>query len=158
MAEPIKVEGIEELQALARALKTADAELRKATRAALRNVSKQVGMEVMREAAQRMPARGGLRGLLEQAKPGFRFSGSAEPSLAVLLKDRGNHDLASLDAGILRHPVFARAGKPKSQWTWRPQTVPEHAYTDAFEHKAAAVRAELLAQIEDALTRIAAQA
>lgn len=141
----------------AAAFKGGDKVLRREVGKSLRSVGKPLGERVVRAAAASMPKRGGFAGLVADARIGMRFSTSSSPSVQLLLKDRSNHDLRALEAGILRHPVFMRGGDRKAA-TWRAQKVPSGRFSAAFEAEKSKVAAEVLGAMQATVNEIARKA
>jgi hypothetical protein len=172
----LRVEGTDDFERFARALKeAADKDLSRNVGKALRTIGKPLGERVIRKGAERMPHRGGFAGLVAEARVGMRFSQSANPSVQLLLKDRSNHDLKSLDTGILRHPVFLRnrkglrktargktghvlGGTERKGWTWVAQRVPAGEFTKAFEAEAPRVANDAITAVQKTLDDAARKA
>lgn len=128
----IRVEGNDDLQKLADALKDAgDKDLQKQVSGALRSVAKPLGERVLRRGAEHMPQRGGLAArVADMGRVGVSASLRGRvASVSVILRNKGV-DLRSLDAGMLRHPVF---GNRKA---WTAQRIPAGAFTRAFDAEA----------------------
>lgn len=114
-----------------------------------------------------MPHRGGLSARVAASTVGQRnvlMGGS--PGVELLLRQREGYRLDQMDAGRLRHPVFARGhmaqtvthrGKkrrmqgPRLQRRWVSQAVPAKAFTTPFEEGAPKVRAALVREINKAV-------
>lgn len=146
----IRVEGTDELQQVADALKAAgDSDLQRATSAALRGEAKPLGALVLGRGAMRMPQRGGLAARV--AGMGSVGVSSAlrgqVASVSVILRNKGV-DLKSLDAGVLRHKVFGHA-------VWVRQSVPSGAFREAFEAEAAEVRTRAVKAAQGVLDDVA---
>lgn len=142
---------------VAATFKGGDKVLRREVGKSLRSVAKPLGERVVRAAAESMPKRGGFAGLVADARIGIRFSASSSPSVQLLLKDRSNHDLKALEAGILRHPVFMRGGDRKGA-TWRAQKVPSGRFTSAFNSEAPKAQREVMEAVQATLDEIARKA
>lgn len=154
----VELKGADDFARFARALKEAgDKDLRKSVGKALREQAKPLGMRVIREGAQAMPRRGGFAAQVAQPRVGTRFSGSKDPSVTLLLSDKSNHDLKSLDEGDLRHPVFARGGG-KKDWRWTSQRVPARKFTEAFEREAPTVANAAVKAVQEVLDEVARKA
>ena len=61
--------------------------------------------DVTRDGADGMPSRGGLQEWLRQSKGGLSMT---QTRLSIQLSKGGKHDLAAINKGALRHPVYAR--------------------------------------------------
>lgn len=153
----IRTEGADDLQRLADALKeAADKDLQKQVSAAIRGEAKPLGQRVLRRGAEQMPHRGGLAervAALGRVGVSNSLRGRVA-SVQVLLRNKGV-DLKAMDAGFVRHPVFARSTQTRKEWTWRRQDVPAGAFTKAFEAGAAEVRDAALRGAQAALDDVA---
>lgn len=153
----VRVEGTDDLQRIADALKEAgDKDLQKSIAAALRSEAKPLGERVLRRGAESMPHRGGLA---ERVAGLGRVGVSSAlrgrvASVSVILRNKGV-DLKSLDAGILRHLVFAQSGRPR---TWVRQTVPAGAFRQAFEDEAREVQAKAVKAAQGVLDDVGRKA
>lgn len=174
----VELRGAEDFARFGAALKeSGDKELRKQVGKALREQAKPLGQLVVREGAQAMPKRGGFAALVAEAKVGMRFSMSKNPTAVLLLSDKSNHDLKSLDEGKLRHPVFLRSrhgllrrktargktghvlgGEDRKAWTWVAQRVPAGEFTRAFEAHAQEVAEHAVKAVQAVLDDAARKA
>lgn len=146
----VRIQGERDLRRVAGTLREAgDKRLNRKVSAAIRLVARPIGIRVLREGAKEMPRRGGFAGVVEAGKVGIRagFSGR-NPSVSIQLRNEGA-DMKSLDAGILRHPVFGN----KSAWT--RQDVPEQAFTRAFEEESKPAQVAVAAAAKSTLNEIA---
>lgn len=176
MTNGLRLEGADDFERFGRALKeAADKDLSKAVGKAIRQEAKPAGVETIRKAARAMPSRGGFSALVAEARPGIRFRQAQDPSVQLLLKDKSGHDLAALDKGILRHPVFLRkrglirktgrgktghvlGGDDRKGWTWVAQKVPAGEFTKAWDAQASKVRTGVVRAVQDTLDDIARKA
>lgn len=144
------------LQQFARAIKGADKDLRRAFSKAIREAAKPLGAQVLREGSASMPARGGLRARLLAGKVSIRSSlTGSNPKVMITLANREKDALGALDQGSMRHPVFARGGRPRR---WTSQRVPSGTYAASFERNAPDVRGEVQKAVQSALDDIARKA
>lgn len=134
----------------AQALHGADAAIKREFTRALRDVAKPYGQFVLAAGAKRLPRRGGL----DYRVAGGRVSVAASTMRAtVSLRTKEGYDLTAMDQGQLRHPVFARKGKPRR---WAEQRIAPGAFSEAFEASADTIRPALVAAGERALQTVAA--
>jgi hypothetical protein len=141
------VDGTEQFKAAAHALnEAADKGIRREVYAAFRRVAKPLGEQIVEKGSQRLPRRGGLAARVAAAKVGQSNATTGKnPSVAIRVRAREGYDLKSVDAGTLRHPVFARAGRPR---VWSATKVNPNAFTAPFEGGVDQVRTEVLAALE----------
>jgi hypothetical protein len=150
MADGIRAEGLEEFQSLSVVLKdAADKDLTNRVRKAMRDVAKPVGEAVNREGAKVMPHRGGFSRRVEGTKVGITSALVSKTVHITLTLNNKGADIKSLDAGVLRHPVFAQADRTR---TWVKQTVPSGAFSKALEKQAPAVSRKILDAMQTTLT------
>ena len=150
----LRIEGSSEFFELASWLRAANAEdkgLARRIRKGLREAAKPLAAEAKDALADAMPSRGGLSGIIRDARPGVATSagGSRLARVEAVVRSPG-HDLASMDAGTLRHPTFGR--KP-----WVSQSVRAGAAKAAFEDGMPRVRAEVQQEVSRLLADIAAK-
>lgn len=152
-AMAFRTEGTEELHAIAHRLnEAAERTLTNAVRKSMRDVAKPVGQQVVQEAAQPMPQRNGFADRVRSRTTVGIQSAIASRTVHVTIAARNpGSNLASLNKGILRHPVWARAGVER---VWRTQHVPADAFTKALAVHASPVRDEVLRAMQSTLNTI----
>lgn len=126
-----------------------DKDVRKAVAKGFREVAKPVGQSMVRAGAGAMPKRGGFAAQVARSSVtvGTAIVGM-NPRVDIRLRNRAGYSLRPLDRGQLRHPVFARAGRPR---VWVRQSVPAGAFTREFEAQAPVVRRRVLGLLEQAV-------
>lgn len=129
-------------QRFAAAVKASDKAVARAIRKRTREAAKPIGEYVVTTGSEQMPQRGGLAALLAAGRPTVSLLAKG-----ASLNLKRPADYRSLDAGVLRHPVF-RTGK------WIRQPVPDGAFTDAFGDLPDRVRAPLDQIILDVLKEL----
>lgn len=75
-----------------------------------------------------------------------------DPAVTIRIKGRThNRQVRSLEAGRMRHPVYARDGVPRRQWTWRGQTggLKSGFATDPLKEYAPGIRNAVIAAVRD---------
>lgn len=148
MGVDLRVEGADDFQRVARELReVGDVELRRELYRGIERAVKPL-KEAARDAArQRLPHRGGLAEKVAKSKFSTRRRSGRDPGIKIVAKDP--IDLASIDRGRLRHPVFG------NRRVWVNQSVPAGWFTDAMEKGAADVRRELLEVLGDVEKKLA---
>lgn len=139
----VEFTGGEELARLASVLHAAAASLDHDIEAALKPVADPVGAAVIRRGAAGLPKHGGLARAVPPG--GVHVSVTAAGLLLEPFSRRAN--LARLDDGTIRHPVF---GNRRGRWV--TQRIRPHLFTDAFEKDA---KAKVAPAAEKALAKIA---
>lgn len=136
MPDELRLAHFDEFGKFAANLKEADKALAAKVRKGIRDEAKPVAVEVIKEGARKVPARGGLRAIVEQAAPTVTLTSRG---VSLNLYNRRRTNLSALDRGYIRHPVFARASLTRQQWKWVKQMTPQtkNAFTDAFGKVAA---------------------
>lgn len=94
---------VADYQAFAQRLKAADRKVASGLRKRVRDAAKPLAEAVVQDGPEGLPERGGLADWLREAKPGLSMT---QTRVAISLG--AGHDLASINRGKLRHPVFAR--------------------------------------------------
>jgi hypothetical protein len=151
---------------VAEAYRDGDKVLRRHVGAALRGIAKPLGKRVLSRGAAKLPRRGGLA---DRVADGGKVGVSANltgrtPQVLLRLQDKAGYQLAAMNRGQLRHPVFARGAKfgdgarGRKAWTWVSQTIPPNAFTEEFEAELPKVRSELIDASQQALGEIARDA
>lgn len=145
-----QADGTEQFRAAAQALNdAADREVRTQVYGAFRRAAKPLSDRMIQEGSPELPHRGGLAARVGRAKASqSNATTGRNPSVAIRLKTPDGYSLRAMDEGHVRHPVFARAGRPRK---WVVQSIPKHAFTKVFEAGADGVRKEVL----DALEQVA---
>lgn len=144
--DDIRVVGAEQLERLSHRLKAAgDGGLRKELLSRIRASAKPLVSDVRESARQELPSRGGLADLIASSKIGIRTKLSG--TISVRLTASSPHDLVSLNAGKLRHPVF-------STGTWAQQSVPEGWFDKPPERRAPQIRRDLVDLMGDVARKI----
>lgn len=132
---------------------TNDKELRRDVYASFRQVTKPLGQKVIKGGAAKMPRAGGFAATLARARMGQSNATTGRSiGVALTFKTSPGHDLKTLDAGVLRKPVFPRPG---FKATWVTQAVPARAYSAPFEAGRPAVSRELVKMLENVARNIA---
>lgn len=148
----VQIEGAEQLGRLAKRLKDAgDKGLQRELYAAIARAMKPLRARLPDSARSTLPRRGGLGELV--AKSQFRTvrrSGARTAGVRLQAKNP-NLQLRKIDDGKVRHPVFAREGRPR---VWVVQPVTPGWFTKPAEEDAPLARAEIEHAMQDIAERI----
>ena len=130
-------------------LKAADKKVAARLRKGLRAAGEEIGKVVQQEGPQDMPNSGGLRDyLLNGTKPRVAV-GAKGVNLILQGSTKKGLQLAKINAGEVRHPVFGRKWlKGGGRAPWAKTTVPEGTWTDAFHKSADEARKAILEAME----------
>jgi len=125
-----KVTGVGDLRKVARRIEEGGGPvMRRELSKALRRATEPAKRDVRAAALAVLPKRGRLAGIVARATISTRTS-LRGPNPSVRMTGRwSGHDLARIDRGDLRHPVFADSATPRSEWTWVSQKVPAGFWT-----------------------------
>lgn len=134
-------------QKVARALKDADRTIRLEYTRTLRAIAKPLAQSVLEDGAAKLPKRGGLADRVAGAT--VSVSATQMRAVASLKTDEG-YDLRAMERGKLRHPTYGH--KP-----WVQQAIPSRVFGEAFDERAPAARAAMLAAGDQALRKIAVE-
>lgn len=155
MAEPLRIDA-DEWRAFAAKLKGVEKKTRLQVRRRLRDVAKEIGPEIVREGSAEMPHRGGLDEYV--ARKGARPTVSQTSTGArLVLGKKSGPQIGRLNAGNLRHPVFAGrnpgkesavAGRDRRRGLkWVDQSVPAGSWTKAVQARAPKLRKAVAEEI-----------
>lgn len=144
--------GTEDFRRAAAALNEAgDRTLRNKVYAAFRDAARPLGQAIADQAGAELPRRGGLGARVAAAKIGQSNSTTGR-NPGVALRLRSPYHLRELDNGVLRHPVFARAGRRR---VWVQARVKPGAFSRPFEAGADEVRRKLVEAVSQTVDEIA---
>lgn len=102
----VRIEGAERLAIVAGAIQRQVPELRKDLLRGLRAAAKPTVKDIKETARVTLPKRGGLNDWVAKSSIGLRTRTSGENSGIRIEGRKTGHDVKSLDAGRLRHPLF----------------------------------------------------
>jgi len=143
----LKVTGANQLADLGKALKAVDKSIKNEFLKEIRASGKPAGEAIRNAYAADMPKRGGLAAALGRSKIGIRNRLSGK-SAGIRLDLRNKHDLPSLEAGILRKPVFG------NRQVWAQQSVPSAVGRKAFEKQQPIIQRRMLAAMNATAAKI----
>ena len=155
VASSLRVEGADQFFALARRLKEAgDKDLQRELYRGLNRAVKPLTASVRQSALETLPSQGGLNVTIAtgskvkvQRRTGARSVGIKLIATAQTPKGR-DRDLAGMDKGKLRHPLFGNRG------FWYPQAIAPGWWTKPTGRAGPVVRAELLKVMEEVRRKI----
>jgi hypothetical protein len=123
-----------------------DKTLRKEVYGAFRRAVKPLGESVIAVGSAQLPRRGGLAARVAASKVGQSNATTGKnPAVSMSIRSREGYNLKAMDAGILRHPVFAQPGQKR---VWAQQSIRALAFTTPFEAGAPAVRDEVMKALQ----------
>ena len=147
----IRIEGAEQLAALAKRLKqVGDKELRRELMRGIQRSTKPLRPAVQASARSRLPQRGGLAAEVGAARvrTRTRTAGEHVGVRVEVSSPRGDIDMRAIDRGRLRHPVFGHRDR------WVTQRIDAGVISDPLEDQAPQVRREVLAAMESVAEKI----
>ena len=129
-------------KAFAQRLKAADRSVANGLRRRIREAGKPLAEGVLQDGPEGLPERGGLSAWLRQSKGTTSLT---QTRLEVKLSRGGKHDLAAINRGRLRHPVFGNRG------AWAGQDVGAGTYDRAIDKHAALALDDLARVVDDVM-------
>lgn len=152
MPVDLTISGADRLERIGRQLKASgNKDLRKELLAGIQRAAKPLKAVAQEAARSELPKKGGLNEFVASGKWSVRTrSGGRNPGVTVVGKKSG-HDVAAINRGRLRHPVFGHRA------VWVTQTIRPNLITDALAKRAPDVRGELvkvLDRIADEVRRL----
>ena len=151
MANAFEVKGQRDLQRLARRL-TAEADgkaLRKDLMRNIRAAAKPVVVEMKDNLGTQLPQRGGLAKFMRRSSIGVRTRLQGPNAGVRIVAQKKGHDLASIDRGRVRHPVFGNRKR------WANQIVRAGLVSDPVKNSKRDVQRGVLAAMDATAERIA---
>jgi hypothetical protein len=144
----LSVTGAEDLGVLAKRLKeVGDKELKKELLRGIRAGTKGTHAKIRASARMNLPKRGGLAEIIAKSKISTKTRMSGRWT-GINIKATSKHDVASMNRGSLRHPIFGRSGK------WDEQPVPVGWFTHPIEADADTIRAEIQKVMADVAAKL----
>lgn len=142
----LRIEGAEQLDALARRLKAAgDGGLRRELLAGIRRAAAPLPSAARASALTTLPTAGGLAGRVAASRMAIRTRLTGA-NLGVRVEAKSLWGLRAMDAGTVRHPVFGRGA-------WVTQPIADGWFSAAMKERAGDVQME----VRDAMERVARQ-
>lgn len=113
-----EVRGAEKFEKVAKALKQAgDKELRKELYSSINRATKPMRANAKKSAERNLPRAGGLNKRVARARMSTRRVTGKNPGVKIVAK--GMDQLALMDSGMVRHPVWGNRGR------WVNQPIPD---------------------------------
>lgn len=148
MAVDLAVKGADEVAAVSRALRAVDdKELRREFYKGINRATKPMRQEAKDNAARVLPKRGGLNQFVAKSRLSARTRGGKNPGVRIVAS-KGSSDIAAIDRGRLRHPVFG------NRKVWVTQRVTPGWFTDPMEKGERHAQKELLDVLDDVKDKI----
>ena len=139
----IEVKGAEQFAALSKRLKDlADKELAKEFSKSITAATRPLVRGIRQSARDTLPRKGGLAARVAKTPIRTQRRNSSR-SAGVRIVGKSPYSIAKLDAGRLRHPVFADPSKERKEWTWVNQKVKPGWWTTPTELAAKSVQVEM---------------
>lgn len=140
----IEGQGLRDLKRKMKALDRKD--LNRALNKGLREGAKPAADRVPDAARRGLPQRGGLAERIASKKARVSVT---QTGVRIVVKGT---DAKATDKGVLRHPVFAREGAPR---TWVIQQIKPGWFTDEMRRAAPIVRPRIRAALDDFAEKVA---
>ena len=146
----VEINGAEQFAVLAKRLKElGDKELSREFSRSITAATRPLVRGIRQSARDTLPHAGGLAARV--AKTPIRTQRRTSSRTAgVRIVGRDPYNIANLDKGRLRHPVFADSSKPRKQWTWVNQRVKPGWWTTPTELAGKSVQV----QVEKAMAAV----
>lgn len=150
MDDVIRVTGADDLERLGRQLKDiGDKELRRDMLRGIRRATLPIRDDIRDSARQNLPRRGGLNDwVADRSKVSTRTSTSGKNVGVRIVADKKGSDLAAINRGRLRHPVFG------NRKVWVTQMVTAGWFDRGAEKSAAPTQRELVQVFDDIAERL----
>ena len=146
----LQITGADKFAKVAKALKQAgDKELQKELYSALNRATKPMRAEAKKSAAQKLPRAGGLNSRVARARMSTRRRAGKNPGVKIVAT--GMSQLAMMDQGRVRHPVWGNRGR------WVNQPIPEAAgwFTEPMQDGAKDARREIIKALDSVAKKLA---
>jgi hypothetical protein len=144
----ISIRGAERLAKVAGAIARTTPELRKDLLAGLRKVVKPYTSEIRQEAADTLPRRGGFAAGIAGATYGSRTRTHGKGAGVRITGKQAGHDIAGIEAGLIRKPLFGDRGH------WYSQAVRPGFFSRPVEEDLDILQKEVLKVTEDFANRL----
>ena len=147
-----------DLKAFGALYKSSDPPTQKALRAALKAAALPMGQDAIKGGTASLPRHGGLQALFAATtSPSVQLAAAGtSPRVTVKIASKGaKHDVASLERGRLRHPVFARGQRYKETGlfpSWANTKIQPHQFSKAFATSLQDHQQEIIDAITTAVT------
>lgn len=152
----VTVTGQQDLQRVSAALKAAgNGQLRRELLRGIRTTVRPLIPQIEASALATLPRRGGLAQLIADSQ--FTVRTRLSGTTSVRLTARNPHEIAAMDRGRLRHPVFLRAEgeSPRKRQPWVNQRIPAEWFSRPTEDSAPRIRTAVVAVVDETARKIA---
>lgn len=151
--EDFAVQGRDELVRLGEQLRAAGnsdgaKSIQNALRKEVREITKRTRQNIKRSALQNLPSKGGLN-RWAASMPGATTNLRGRATSVRISMKKSGHDIAALNRGRLRHPLFG------NRRSWHGQDIEPGFFTDVIEGEAPELRRQILHAIRAAAQRAA---
>lgn len=145
-----EVRGAEKFEKVAKALKTAgDKELRKELYSAINRATKPLRANAKKSAERNLPKAGGLNKRVARARMSARRSTGRNPGVKIVAK--GMEQLALMDQGMVRHPVYGN----RKRWVNQPIPDAEGWFSKPMEDGKPEAQREIVHALDDVAKKLA---
>ena len=147
----VEINGAEQFAVLARRLKDlGDKELSKEFSKSITLATRPLIRGIRQSARDTLPRKGGLAARVAKTPIRTLRRESVSRTAGVRIVGKDPYNIANIDKGRLRHPVFADPSKPRNQWTWVNQKVKPGWWTTPTELAGKSVQV----QVEKAMAAV----
>jgi hypothetical protein len=144
----VKITGAEKLERLGVELRRAgDKNLTRALHKAMQRAGRPLRADAAASAAAALPRRGGLSAEIGNARNFTVRTTTRGRNVGVRIRSTGKHDIAGMNRGRVRHPVFG--GK-----TWVTQLVDAGWFDAAMNRAAPRARLEIVRALDEVAAQI----
>jgi hypothetical protein len=144
----VRVTGANDLAQVVGAINRLTPGLRKEFLGAVRKAVKPAILDVKEKAVEDLPRAGGLNQFVKKSTIGVRTRTSGASTGVRVVARKAGHDLAAIDQGRLRHPLFG------NRHHWYGQDVHPGFFSETIRRHAPEAQAELVKVMEQFLERI----
>ena len=146
----LEIRGADTFARVSKALKRAgDKELRKELYAGINRATKPMRAEAKKSAERNLPRTGGLNKRVARARLTTRRRTGKNPGISIVAK--GMDQLALMDRGYVRHPVFGN----RKRWSTQPIPDAEGWFTTPMEDGAPQARKEIVKSLDGIAKKLA---
>jgi hypothetical protein len=150
VASDITITGADKFAKVAKALKQAgDKELRKELYSGINRATKPMRAEAKKSAERKLPHAGGLNKRVARARLSTRRRAGRNPGVKIVAT--GMSQLALMDKGRLRHPVWGNRGR----WVNQPIPEAEGWFTEPMQDGAPVARREIVRSLDQVAKKLA---
>lgn len=144
-----EIRGAEKFEKVAKALKSGDKELRKELYAGLNRATKPMRAAAKKSAGDNLPRAGGLNKRVARARLSTRRRTGKNAGISIVAK--GMDQLALMDRGYVRHPVYGDRGR----WVTQPIPDSEGWFTKPMEDGKPQAQREIVKSLDDVAKKLA---